>query len=115
MADMTGNREDMKSELLAVVQSLRARIQMDVDTGRNLNYLCVQGEPTSVKKPSVSRRENLLPVKSCGADAPTDAVRDELGDWSDRISYSEKATKRRSSFLSAKRRERMKTFREDRL
>ncbi|MEI8173492.1 MAG: uracil-DNA glycosylase [Deltaproteobacteria bacterium] len=80
MADMTGNREDMKSELLAVVQSLRARIQMDVDTGRTLNYLCVQGEPTSVNKPSVPRREHLLPVQSCGADAPIDAVRGELGD-----------------------------------
>lgn len=80
MANMTGNKDDIKNELLAVVQSLRARIQMDVDTGRTLNYLCVRGDPASVNKPPVPHREHFLQAKPCDAHAPIEVVRGELGD-----------------------------------
>lgn len=37
--DMAENRKEMKRELLAMVQSLRSRIQMDMDMGRSISYL----------------------------------------------------------------------------
>jgi uracil-DNA glycosylase family 4 len=53
LMDMTGNREDMKDELLAVVQLLRSRIQMDIDMGRSLSYVGWGGPLTSEGKISL--------------------------------------------------------------
>jgi DNA polymerase len=86
--DMAENREEMKRELLAMVQSLRSRIQMDMDMGRSIAYLGMNDPSTReeiistpVEKDHVHLAKPLSPGEMFQHKPLTlERVRNELGD-----------------------------------
>ena len=84
---MIDNRDELRSELLAVVQSLRTQIQLDMEMGRSLSYLCSEDHVISKRMLPIPVENNHDPVgKTRPADRelssfPTlENVRNELGD-----------------------------------
>jgi uracil-DNA glycosylase len=85
--NMMENGDELRGELLTVVQSLRTRIQLDMEMGRFLSYLRAEDHVISKKMLSTSVENNHDPVgKTRPADRgvlpfPTlEDVRKELGD-----------------------------------
>jgi uracil-DNA glycosylase family 4 len=73
----TGNRNALRSELLAMVQSLRSLIQMDIDMGRSLSYIGLPDKLTSEGEPPVPDRQRVThPHKPF----TLESVKEELGD-----------------------------------
>jgi uracil-DNA glycosylase len=62
------NKEDLRRELLTMVQSLKSRIQHDIDLGRSTSYLQLRGKVKSEEQPSTHvETSNFLPLKQISA------------------------------------------------
>ena len=60
--DTMGNGENLRRELLATLQSLRLRIQQDIDLGRSVSYLQLRGQLKSEGKPSIAVEMHNFPA-----------------------------------------------------
>ena len=65
--DIKENREDLKRELLSMVQSLKSRIQHDTDLGRSTSYLQLRGQVKSEKPSTPFETSNFLAQKQISA------------------------------------------------
>jgi uracil-DNA glycosylase family 4 len=92
--NMTGETEKIKRELRDMVQSLRSHIELDIERGRFLSYLRMEGSlegeekpPVSVetdrvfaKKPETACEERELSVNRRNGSHAMEKVQKELGD-----------------------------------